>query len=59
MANRLKALLDDATLLDAEKLGKAKKEVKITMEERYKNLAEGKSEKQKLGAQFFFRRLRF
>ena len=56
---QLKGTLDDATLLDSEKLVRAKRQVKKSMEERYQHLDSGKSEKAQAGAQFFFRRLRF
>jgi large subunit ribosomal protein L27e len=51
--------LDDPTLLDKEKLAKAKKTVRSTFENRYRKLGAGDSDKAKTGATYFFRRLRF
>lgn len=59
ITSKIDRVLDDPTLLDKEKLSKAKKSVRNTLEERYRKLGSGETEKAKTGATYFFRRLRF
>lgn len=60
VASDLKSTLDDPTLLDAEKLTKAKKAVRAKFEDRYRKLATaGETDRAKVGAAYFFRKLRF
>jgi len=59
VATGLKSTLDDPTLLNAEKLAKAKKSVRSTFEDRYRQLGTGESARAIQGAAYFFRKLRF
>lgn len=55
---KLKTILDDATLVSEEKLGKAKKEVRKLMDDKYRTVGSA-NEKQGLGLRFLFTKLRF
>jgi large subunit ribosomal protein L27e len=60
IASDLNSTLDDPTLLNPEKLSKAKKTVRAAFEERYRKLATaGESDRARQGATYFFRKLRF
>uniref|UniRef100_A0A7S1D7Z7 KOW domain-containing protein n=1 Tax=Cyclophora tenuis TaxID=216820 RepID=A0A7S1D7Z7_CYCTE len=60
IASDLNSTLDDPTLLNPEKLSKAKRTVRAAFEERYRKLAvSGESDRARQGATYFFRRLRF
>jgi large subunit ribosomal protein L27e len=60
IASDLNSTLDDPTLLNPEKLSKAKRTVRAAFEERYRKLAAaGESDRARQGATYFFRKLRF
>uniref|UniRef100_A0A7R9WDZ7 KOW domain-containing protein n=1 Tax=Pseudictyota dubia TaxID=2749911 RepID=A0A7R9WDZ7_9STRA len=57
--DKLKGIVSDSTLSDAEKRRSALKNVKKTLDERYQNLGQAKSERAATGVQYFFQKLRF
>ncbi len=55
----VKKLIDEEGMEDETKRTEAKKELKKMLDARYLNQSESKTDKTKLGASYFFKKLRF
>lgn len=59
VSDKIGSTLDDPTLIDKEKLRKAKKTVRETLEDRYRSMKDASSDRAAQGVSYFFRKLHF